>query len=215
MFNRTGARGVAAILGAAMVWSSCQPHAPPEPHRPPESPAASITAPPESGRDSPGLDISGRPAGAWTLTFDDPYPACPIAGHTARIGQVSQDQRGPLAIDGLASRVRCILTGDKSVKIQAFASAPGRRLQLGFSSMSSQASENQPATGHLDYMTANLDVHYDGSCEFYSIPAWGARLERGMFWVAFKCVLHHVENDALKCAVHGHATFENCSTDRP
>jgi hypothetical protein len=210
MYGRTG---VEVILGPAMVWVSCQPHAPPEPHHTPERPVVSFTPPQESARVSPEKHAPPRTAGAWTLTFDDPYPACPIAGHTARVGQVSQNHRGPLVKDSLAGRVRCTMFDDKPIKVHATASASGRGVMFFINSMSGQASEDQLATGYLEYMSANLDGMYEGPCTFDFTPASGASLTPGMIWVGFKCSLDNSENNALKCAVQGHATFEGCTAD--
>lgn len=163
--------------------------------------------------------VPATPRGAWSISFESPDSSCPVLGHNAAMGNVTDHTKDTVLVDGEGdATIDCEVSGSGSFAVQARGIQDQKSLALTFliKSISPSATIDNPAMGAISFTsdkTGDPAVSApDTPCTFYFIPNSGEGVTEGKIWVAFKCEKLSL-NGSDGCKIRqGYAIFENCET---
>jgi hypothetical protein len=156
------------------------------------------------------------PDGAFTLTTtQDDVSTCPIAGHTAVVGEVDAAQRTMTVDDDGTTFVSCTVKGTGAFQVHAKlddTAKSGNSFEISIPSITPAASEGAPASGNLVFSAPwTAGSPFTGNCSFYFTPGTPETVDAGKVWVTFTCP--GLQSAGSTCPLQiGYAVFENCLT---
>lgn len=155
------------------------------------------------------------PQGAYQVTFTAPK-GCSIAGHNAKVGDVTQTQRNTVVIDGTdSSSVSCGVTGAGPFSVSGQVSKLADSLQIAVDSLPSNATKASPAKGRVSFASPNTAKAYvaDGThmCDFYFPAGSKESVAAGKVWVAFTCPTVIAEGMDTCALQESYIILENCT----
>jgi hypothetical protein len=154
---------------------------------------------------------------AWSISFIHDSSACEIASHNMMIGDVDDNDRRAVVVDGAGgAEIECTVTGSTSFKVsETSALHQGRALAMGIASISKNSKQATPAKGFVAYASEKTVDTYQPEvntpCDFYFTDGTGQGVAAGKIWVSFNCPIVIAETST--CAMSGYAIFENCATE--
>lgn len=163
--------------------------------------------------------VPPTPRGAWSVSFISPNANCPVSGHNAKVGDVTDHTKERVIVDGEDNvSVDCTVSGSGSFNVSANAidNANGLAFTMAVEGISPSATLDKPATGGVSFSSPTTGGEPAQSnsmdpCIFYFIPDSGEGIDAGKIWVAFQCP--SMQLDMGTCAIQqGYAIFENCET---
>ena len=164
--------------------------------------------------------VPATPKGAWSISFESPGATCPVNGHNAVMGDVTDRTKKSVLVDGEGgASVDCRVSGSGSFTVSASASDVEKSvgMTLVINSISPGATVDEPATGGISFSSPTTGGEpavsaNDMPCIFYFVPDSGEGVAEGKIWVAFQCdkmILDQSDGCRIK---QGYAIFENCET---
>ncbi|EYF01829.1 hypothetical protein [Chondromyces apiculatus] len=166
--------------------------------------------------------VPPTPRGGFDVNWvDSPVEECPIRSHRAQVGSPTATDPGTKLVDGEeGAEIECSVTGAGPFKVSASAVQGANILRLNIPSISPSASQAAPASGSVNFRSAELtsgSVSSDSTvpCTFWFPDGRSEdqRVTGGKIWVAFECsrMLTPPMNNPCKIS-ESYALFENCDT---
>lgn len=171
-----------------------------------------------------GDSVPPTPKGAWAVTFMDDGPngsqGCPITGHNAKVGEVTDTTKATLLQDGQeGADITCTVKGTSSFTVNARAQQGATNLEVSISGLTGGATEANPIKGQLAFASGNtvdtFQTTSEAPCNFYMTkPNQG--VAAGRVWLAFDCPAVQVDAQSVcqlgnpPSGIYNYLIFENC-----
>jgi hypothetical protein len=173
-----------------------------------------------------GSSTTVQPAAAWVVNFDEGTNGASCitnANFTDNFGQVSQSVIGASLNNGQTdtedptnptATVTCSVSGTTTFSVHGEASTLSQELTISIASITSSATEANPATGSVSYESAahTADTAFASeSCNFYFKSGTGEAVASGKIWGAFSCPTIMGGNPQSTCGItESFFVFETC-----
>ena len=165
--------------------------------------------------------VPPTPRGGFDVHWvDSPPEECPIRSHRAQVGSPTATEPGTKLVDGEeGAEIECAVTGAGPFKVSASAVQGANILRLNIPSISPSASRAAPASGSVNYRSAELSSGSVSSDSAVPCTFWfpddrpeDQRVNGGKIWVAFECSRMLTPSMGTCTISESYALFENCDT---